>query len=161
MHGPPTAINAFTPDSHTSLSQLPADTYALLYFLDEILSHYIVFIARFGLLACLLLLDVSSRAPENTAPAYGWALGLGCLYGVWQAIAFTEGQKVLLLPLLAIGLGVVWYILYRRRASKISTFIPSGVMTAFVAGLIPCIFIGLVLYALIIGGFTEPSKLGL
>jgi hypothetical protein len=161
MHVTANAINTFSTEIHNYLSQIPVDTYALLYFLDETLSHYIVFITRFGLLACLLLLDITSRTPENTAPAYGWALALGCLYGVWQAIVFTEGQKVLLLPLLAIGLGVVWYILYRRQASKIFTFIRSGVMTAFVTGFIPCIFIGLLLYALIIGGFTEPSKLGL
>ena len=142
------------------LSQIPADTYALLYFLDETLSHYIVFITKFGLFACLLILDASSRTSENTAPLYPWALGLGCLYGVWQAIVFTEGQKVFLLPILAIGLGVAWYILYRRQARKFLTFVRSGVMAAFVAGLIPFVFIGLLLYAQIVGGFIEPSKLG-
>jgi hypothetical protein len=160
MHVTANAVNTFSTEIHDYLPQIPADTYALLYFLDETLSHYIVFITKFGLFACLLILDVSSRAFENTAPPYRWALALGSLYGVWQAIVFTEGQKVFLLPVLAIGLGVVWYLLYRKQASQFSTFLRSGVMTAFVAGLIPFAFIGLLLYALIIGGFTEPSKLG-
>jgi hypothetical protein len=160
MHVTANAINTFSTEIHNYLSQIPADTYALLYFLDETLSHYIVFIARFGLFACLLLLDVSSRTPDNTVASYRWALALGCLYGVWQAIVFTEGQKVFLLPVLAIGLGALWYFLYRRQASQFSTYLRSGVMTAFVAGLIPFIFIGLLLYAQIVGGFIEPSKLG-
>lgn len=161
MHVTANAINTFSTEIHNYLPQIPVDTYALLYFLDEILSHYIVFITKFGLFACLLLLDVSSRTPEKTAPTYQWALALGGLYGLWQAIVFTEGQKVLLLPVLAIGLGLLWFILYRRQARKFFAFLQSGVMTAFVAGLIPCAFIGLLLYALVIGGFTEPSKLGL
>jgi hypothetical protein len=160
MHVTANAINTFSTEIHNYLPQIPVDTYALLYFLDETLSHYIVFITRFGLFACLLLLDVSSRALDNAAPLYKWALALGCLYGVWQAIVFTEGQKVFLLPVLAIGLGAVWYMLYRKQAGKFSTFLRSGVMTAFVAGLIPFVFIGLLLYALIVGGFIEPSKLG-
>ena len=160
MHVTANAINTFSSEIHNYLAQIPADTYALLYFLDETLSHYIVFIARFGLFACLLLLDVSSRTSEDSTRLYPWALGLGCLYGIWQAIVFTEGQKVFLLPILAIGLGVVWYILYRRQARKFSEFVRSGVMTAFVAGLFPFVFIGLLLYAQIVGGFIEPSKLG-
>jgi hypothetical protein len=160
MHVTANAINTFSTEIHDYLALIPADTYALLYFLDETLSHYIVFVTRFGLFACLLVLDVSSRMSEDSAPLYPWALGLGCLYGVWQAIVFTEGQKVFLLPILAIGLGVIWYILYRKQTSKFSTFMRSGVMTAFVAGLIPFIFIGLLLYAQIVGGFIEPSKLG-
>jgi hypothetical protein len=160
MHVTANAINTFSTEIHDYLAQIPADTYALLYFLDETLSHYIVFIAKFGLFACLLLLEASTRTSEKAAPLFPWALGLGCLYGVWQAIVFTEGQKVFLLPVLAIGLGAVWYILYRKQARKISTFMRSGVMTAFVAGLVPFAFIGLLLYAQIVGGFIEPSKLG-
>ncbi len=161
MHVTANAVNTFSTEIHQYLSQIPADTYALLYFLDETLSHYIVFITKFAIFACILILDTTTKASDQRTPWFSWAFGLGCLYGIWQAIVFTEGQKVILLPILSIGLGLVWIILWRRRGGKVVHFLRSGVMTAFAGGLIPFTFIGLLLYALIIGGFTEPSKLGL
>ena len=160
MHITANAVNTFSTEIKHYLPQIPADTYALLYFLDETLSHYIVFIAKFGIFACILLLDTATKTGEGANPLYKWAFSLGCLYGVWEAIVFTEGQKVILLPILASGLGLVWLILWRRQGGKAIDYLRSGVMTAFVGGLIPFAFIGLFLYALITGGFIEPSKLG-
>ena len=42
----------------------------------------------------------------------------------------------------------------------LATFLRTGPTTAFVAGLLPSMLLGLGLYALVVGGFTEPSKLG-
>ncbi len=92
-------------------------------------------------------------------PTYKWALALGCLYGIWQSIVFIEGQKAFLLPVLAVGLAVLWFMLWRKQGGKFTDFARSRVMTAFVAGLIPCIFLGMLAYFLIFGGFPEPSTL--
>jgi hypothetical protein len=159
MHVTANAINTFSIEIRGYEAILPADTSALIYFLDETLSHWIVFLTRFGLFACLLKLE--SRAPFETARAsFPWGLAIGGLYGVWQAIVFTEGQKVLLAPAIVVVVGAVWLWQWRQSKLLLASFLRRGPATAFVAGLLPAMLAGLTLYALVVGSFTEPSKLG-
>ena len=60
MHVTANAVNTFSTEIRDYKALLPQDMYALLYFLDETLSHLIVFISRYGLLVCLLGLEVGS-----------------------------------------------------------------------------------------------------
>jgi hypothetical protein len=85
----------------------------------------------------------------------------GWRWGLWEAIVFTEGQKVWLAPVLVVELGGLWVWLWRRSRSSFSTFARSGPVTAFIAALLPSMVVGLGVYALVVGGFTEPPELSL
>lgn len=160
MHVTANAINTFSTEIRDYRAIIPADAYALIVFLDETLSHWIVFLARFSLFACLLELEISAQTGAEHARSPWSGLALGAIYGVWQAIVFVEGQKVLLVPVLAVALGVLWVWRWRQRKIPLARFLRTGPLTAFVAGLLPSMLLGLGLYALLVGGFTEPSKLG-
>ncbi len=83
---------------------------------------------------------------------------MGVLFGLWEAIVFIEGQKLLLLPLIFLILGGTWLLNWRRSQLRIVDFFAAGPMPAFVAGLLPAILVGLAIYAMITGGFAEPSE---
>jgi hypothetical protein len=160
MHVTANAINTFSTEIRNYGAIIPADAYALVYFLDETLSHWIVFLARFGLFACLLELEVGAAVEADLTRSPWPGLALGALYGVWQAIVFIEGQKVVLVPVVILALGGLWIWRWYQRKRPLTTFLHSGLLTAFVAGLLPSMLLGLGLYALVVGGFIEPSKLG-
>jgi hypothetical protein len=105
-------------------------------------------------------MELSTQHGAEHARSPWPGLALGAVYGVWQAIVFTEGQKVLLVPVLAVALGSLWVWRWRQHKIPLARFLRTGPATAFVAGLLPSMLVGLGLYALVVGGFTEPSKLG-
>ena len=160
MHVTANAINTFSTEIRGYGAIIPADAYALIYFLDETLSHWIVFLARFSLFACLLELELGAQPAAERARSPWPGLALGAVYGVWQAIVFTEGQKVLLAPVVVLALGGLWFWQWRLSRKPLASFLRTGLATSFVAGLLPSMLLGLGLYALVVGGFTEPSKLG-
>jgi len=82
---------------------------------------------------------------------------VGILYGLWEAIAFLEGQKLYLVPLVMLGLGTVWVVLWRQSRLPFSTFMKSGPVTTFMVGLL-VIPVGLLLWFLLTGGWCEPSQ---
>jgi|GEM_PF-6487509 len=152
-------VNAFSTEIRDYRTILPKDTYALIYFFDETLAHWIIYSVRYGLYACLLWLEVRHLATGASGHLQWVGIGIGLLFGLWDVIVFVEGQKVFLAPFLVAGLGAVWIWLWRRSGKPFSTFIKTGPVTAFVAALLPSLVVGLIAYALIIGGFVEPSKL--
>lgn len=161
MHVTANAIDTFSTKIRDYNSLLPSDTYALIYFLDETLSHLILFLSRYSLFACLLLLETRYLSSATSSRPQKLAVGVGVLFGLWEAMVFTEGQKVLLVPLLVAALGGLWVWLWRQSGSAFTSFLKTGPVTSFVAGLLPSILVGLGVYALIVGGFTEPSELSL
>ena len=74
--------------------------------------------------------------------------------------SFTEGQKVLLVPVVVVALGILWIWGWRQHKSPVARFLRTGPVNACAAGMLPSMLLGLGLYALVVGGFTEPSKLG-
>jgi hypothetical protein len=151
------SVNAFATEIRDYKSIIPADMYALLYFFDENLAHLIIYLSKYGLFACLLLFEVQTLATNETARPQILALGVGILYGLWEAIVFIEGQKLYLVPLVMVGLGAVWAILWRRSRLSFGAFMKTGPVTAFMVGLL-VIPIGLGLWFLLTGGWCEPSQ---
>jgi hypothetical protein len=151
------SVNTFATEIRDYKSIIPADMYALLYFFDENLAHLIIYLSRYGLFACLLILEDQYLASKENARPQLWALATGILYGFWEAIVFLEGQKLYLIPLVMVGLGTVWVILWRQSRLPIGKFMKNGPVTAFMVGLL-VIPIGLGLWALLTGGLCEPSQ---
>lgn len=154
------SVNAFSTEIRNYTFILPKDTYALIYFFDETLAHIIIYSVRYGLYACLLLLEVRYLATQVAARPQWLGILIGFLFGLWEAIVFVEGQKVWLAPILILGLGAVWVGLWKCSGSPLATFMKSGPVTSFVAVLLPTLALGLIAYALVTGGFIEPSKMG-
>jgi hypothetical protein len=161
MHFTANTTNVFGTEIRDYKSIIPQDLYALIYFMDETLSHIILYLSRYGLLACLLVLETGYLV-KHTVERRLWVGGLivGLLFGLWEAIVFIEGQKVWLVPVAIILLGATWIWTWRKSGSSIGTFIKTGPITAFVTVELPCLLIGLVVYLLIFGRFVEPSQLG-
>jgi hypothetical protein len=160
MHVTANAIDTFSTEIRDYGSILPQDTYALIYFLDETLSHLIVFPTRYGLIGCLVVLEARSPRPIGATRAPQLAAGSGIVFGLWEAVVFTEGQKVWLIPIVVAGLALFWIWGWKTSKATLSTYLRRGPATFFTAGLLPAMLAGLVIYALAVGGFTEPSELG-
>jgi len=160
MHVTANAVNTFSTEIRDYQALLPEDMYALLYFLDETLSHLIIFISRYGLFACLLGLQITYTAPTSATSRFWPGMIVGLLFGIWEAVVFIEGQKVLLGLVLVIALGVLWGWLWRRSSTSFMGFLRTGPVTDFVAGLLPGVLIGFGVYRLVVGSFIEPSDLG-
>jgi hypothetical protein len=161
MHFTANTTNVFATEIRDYKALIPQDLYALIYFMDETLSHVILYLSRYAILACLLVLE--TRYLVKQAPVRSlWAGGLvvGLLFGLWEAIVFIEGQKVWLVPVAIILLGATWVWTWRKSGSPLGTFIKTGSITAFVTVELPCLVIGLVVYLIIMGGFIQPSQLG-
>lgn len=161
MHVTANAINTFSTEIRDYAAILPRDTYDLIYFLDETLSHLIVFLSRYGLIACLVVLETRSQAPAWRGQSAWLVGGAGPLFGLWEAVVFIEGQKVWLVPPLVAALVLLWIWQWRASQAPLWTFLRSGPATTFTAGLLPAMLAGLGIYALAVGGFAEPSELGL
>ncbi len=161
MHFTANTINVFGTEIRDYKAIIPQDLYALIYFMDENLSHIILYLTRYGLLACLLVLETSYLVKQAGSSRF-WVAGLvvGAVYGLWEAIVFIEGQKVWLAPIAFIILAVVWVWTWRRSGKPLGSFLKTGPITAFVTLELPCLLIGLIAYWLIMGGFPEPSQAG-
>ncbi len=158
MHLGTNAVNTFATEIR-KYQNLPQDMYALLYFFDETLSHIIIDVTQLCLFACLLILEARCLAAKAGARSQGGALAAGVLFGIWQAIVYIEGQKVVMAPIILVVLGGVWIWLWRRSGARLGDYLKTGPVTAFFASMLPCILCGLAIYFISFGSFTEPSKL--
>jgi hypothetical protein len=158
MHLGTNAVNTFATEIR-KYQNLPQDMYALLYFLDETLSHLIIDISQFCLFGCLMILEARYLASKDTARSQGGALTAGVLFGIWEAIVYIEGQKLILVPFVLLGLGGLWIWLWQRSGVRLADYLKNGPVTAFFATMLPSVLCGLAIYLVSFGSFTEPSKL--
>jgi hypothetical protein len=125
------------------------DVHELVYFYDEVLSHYIWHFAIIGL--SVLPLVFAGRAVVVAGASVRWAaiVPASILYGLTYFLAVAEGQTVPLgLP--AAALIVLWLLLGKRRLAR------SDNLVAFFLvgyGLAVVVFTGWYLY---FGCFAEP-----
>src|SRR5574341_1188230 len=160
LHLGTNAVNTFSTEIRDYRSIIPDDAYALLYFLDETLSHLIIFPARYALLACLVALDATVPLESGTARFPYLAIVFGVLFGLWEAVVFVEGQKVIIVIPVVIAVSAIWLWLWRRSGLSLGDFVRRGPAIAFMAAELPLLIIGLGVYAAIFGGFVQPSEMG-
>lgn len=161
MHMTSNTIDTFSTEIRDYGTLLPQDMSELVYYLDEILSHWILFLSRYGLLACLLVLEVRYLSSLVSGWIHWLAVGSGVLYGMADAVVFVEGQTVYLLPIVLVGLGSLWIGLWKSSDFDLSTFWRAGPVVAFVTVLLPSMVIGLGAYVWTVGGFKQFSELHL
>jgi hypothetical protein len=160
MHFTANTINVFGTEINNYKEIIPTDLYALIFFLDENLSHIILYTSRYALLACLVVLETVYLVKFSPLQRM-WVAGLvvGALYGVWEAIVFVEGEKVWLVPVAFVILAATWVWAWRKSGKPIADFLKTGPITSFVALELPFLLIGLLVYRLVTGGFVDPSKI--
>ncbi len=129
-----------------------SDLYALIYFLDEHLSHFIWHIGILGLAAVLVAREW--RQPAGGATAWAAVIPAGLIYGFTCFCIFLEGQTVPLgfpITLLLIFVTLVWG-RSRLAGQPVLAFF-------FTAGLVSAAFLSA--WGLYWGGFPQFSEVGL
>ena len=154
MHLTGNAINTYSTEIQIYKSIIPADTYALIYFFDEILGHILVFAALFMLLGLWSFVsDDSDRKVYSSAVC-------GVLFGLSYAVVLIESSQPwfsFVAIVLLIGFSI-WKakvtnqsILYLWEKYTLSRFILSAALA---------IIVGQLIYLAIFGSFIQPSQIG-
>jgi hypothetical protein len=138
--------------SSREIDILGTNIYALTYFYDERLSHYLWHVGILGMIGLLVYREW--RSPAGTQTVWWATLVAGVIYGFTYFCIFLEGQTVLLGLPFAVIITLLTLLWGRKRLAK-------GPLLAFffVSCLLATIlFIGWGLYW---GGFPEFSEVGL
>jgi len=161
MHATANTINTYSTEVQDYKDILPQDTYALIYFLDEVLSHIILFVATTGLIGCWLIFEESVQAsslfPQN--PIFIFIIGI--IYGFVQSYAAVEAQMVWILIFMFSILLVIWFYYWRRSSLSLPNFLRENPFSSFVVIMALFSFIATLTYGAIYGGFPQPSETGL
>jgi hypothetical protein len=154
MHVTANAINTYSTEIQDYRNIIPSDTYALIYFFDEDLGHWLFFLGLFGLLGIWV---TQSSIRDNRV----WnSLVSGSLFGVFYAIVIIESSQYWIGPFVAlwlIGCASYWCWdnkIALKEAWKINPFF------RFVVSIAVFLIVGQIIYYLLVGGFIQPSELG-
>lgn len=159
MHVTANAIHTYGTEVQGYARIIPVDLLALIHFLDETLSHIIIFISLYGLFVCLLIFESRHQLQEHHAQQAAGSLILGTAYGFFQGLASIEAQKVALVISLSIVLLLSGIYLFRSSKQSFKAYIFSGAVRPFLVTWIPVQLLLFVIYSQILGDFIEPSQL--
>lgn len=153
MHLTANAVNTYSTEIRDYASIIPPDSYALLYFFDEDLGHWLFFGAYFALLGLWLWEDrfVGIAQIQTVLP--------GILLGVALAIAVVESSHPwigVVASVLLIGLALLRSLREHGMLAKLWKDRPVG---RFVLAGASAIIVTELLYLLIVGDFTQPTDL--
>jgi hypothetical protein len=155
MHMTANAINTYSTEIKNYRDIIPNDTYSLIYFLDEDLGHWLLYLSLFGLLG---LWTWSCRLEISK---FSSLLVCGSLFGVAYGIAIVESSQVWLAPLLTIWLFGCNLFIARKNSQRFLDLLRTNPMAQFTTMAAICVIVGISVYFGITGGFVEPSKYGL
>lgn len=154
MHLTANAVNTYSTEIRDYTSVIPSDSYALLYFFDEDLGHWLFFGAYYALLGLWLWEDrlVGITQFQTVLP--------GILLGIALGIAVVESSHPWLgvsASVLLIGLALLRSLLEHGTLAKLWKDRPVGRFTLAAAS---ATILTESLYWLIVGSFAQPSDLG-
>jgi len=155
MHMTANSINTYSTEIKNYRNIIPNDTYSLIYFLDEDLGHWLLYLGLFGALGLW--------AYESTiwVEKFGNMLFCGALCGIAYSVAFVESSQVWLGPILALWLVGCNIMSARKKEMSFFNIWRSNLMAQFTMMTALFILIGLIVYYVITGGFIEPSQYSL
>jgi len=161
MHATANAINTFATEVRDYRDILPDDLYRLIYFLDEELSHVLLFVAVTGLIGCWLIFDRLALARPILPQSGVLVVGLGLLWGVVKAYGHIEARTVWLMFPIVVVLMALWLYLWRRSLLSLKDYFWDRPFTTFVAVMLLFGLLAMIFWGLIFNGFPQPSELGL
>ena len=159
MHVTANAINTYSTEIKAYKDVLPPDVYALIFFLDERLSHLILSVGSIGLMASWLGFDQMVRQrpllPRNQFVLWG----MGAIYGTVQTYSFVEAQMVGWVGVVVgvLTAVVLWY--WRRSKLTLWSFLFQRPYTTFLVAMILFFLLTTIGYGLFFNGFPQPSEL--
>jgi hypothetical protein len=161
MHATGNAINTFATEVNDYKDQMPKDLYDLIFFLDERLSHLVLFVAVTGLIGCWFVWDQLALAPPLMPRLPLILIPMGLLYGMTKAYAVIEARMVwIIFPIVVVLMGMwLWY--WRRSRRSLIKYAGHRPFTTFVAVMVFVAIAGMVFWWLYWGGFPQPSEVGL
>lgn len=140
---------------------MPPDVFEMVYYLDEVFSHQVLFVAITGLIISWLLYDQLVGAPPLLPNRLLLIVPLGLLYGFVMSDSLIEARSLYMtIPMFA-AIGGVWVWLWRRSGLGFRPFLRSRPFTTLVAVILLGSIGYLVWWYLLFGGFPQPSEVGL
>ena len=154
MHLAANAINTYSTEIHNYRSQIPNDVYALIYFFDEDLGHWILFAGLYGLMGVWLMEDrlVDPRMWRTALPSL--------LVGGFQAVAVIESSHPWVGFVACIFLAGVLLMRVRTRGESLWTIWREHPVARYVMIAAVAIVVGELIYWILVGGFFQPSQFG-
>lgn len=146
MHVTANSINTFITEVRDYREVVPADAYDLIYFLDEDLSHLLMFIS----LAALFIIWSYSETPEKESDSLWPITALGFIEGIALAVAMIEATKLYLTFGLALVISISLFRLDHgsRKNTPLSRY---ALWLAF------SLFATPIIYWLVVGNLDLPS----
>lgn len=155
MHTTANSINTYSTEIKDYRSILPDDTYALIYFLDEQLGHWLLYAGLFG------LLGLWTWSCNISISRWSSLLACGLLFGISYGVVLIESSQIWLAPIFVILLISSSLLAARKQAKRFVFFVKTNPMAQFSIMTSVGIIVGMSVYFLATGGFIEPSKYGL
>jgi hypothetical protein len=155
MHMTANSINTYSTEIKDYRSILPEDTYALIYFLDEHLGHWLLYAGLFG------LLGLWTWSCNISISNWSSLLVSGFVFGISYGVVLIESSQVwmaLLIVLLLIGSS---FLAARKQSQHFLSLVKSNPMAQFTFMTAIGILVGMSIYFMATGGFIEPSQYGL
>lgn len=153
MHLTANSINTYSTEIKDYGNILPQDTYALIYFLDERLGHWLLYFGFFG------VLSLWTWSCDLVTEKWTSLLVCGLLFGISYGVVLIESSQVWLAPVFVTLLFGSSIISAKKRAQSFIFLLKANPIAQFTAMAAVGILIGMGVYFLITGGFVEPSKL--
>lgn len=159
LHAAANAIDTFATEVRDYRHVIPEDLYQLIFFIDERLSHWLLFAFTTGLIACWLIFDRMDIASPIMPRNLLFLLALGIIYGIVKAYGLIEARVVLMIVPITIVLLGLWFWYWRRSRLSLSEYLRHRPFTTFVAILSIFAVLTMVGWGLIFNGFPQPSEI--
>ena len=161
LHVAGNSINTFMTEVRDYKPIIPKDAYDLIFFIDEVLSHLVLFSAVIGLIAVWLIFDARIAAPP-LLPDNRWFLLLaGLVFGVVMAYAMIEARTPYVIIAMIGVLGGLWLWFWRKSGLSAGEFVAHRPFRTFVLILVISTAGMMLIWLLVFGGFVQPSEVGL
>ena len=154
MHVTANAINTYSTEIQDYKRIIPADSYALIYFLDEDLGHWLFYLGLFGVLGIW-----AAQNPLRDEKFWSTLLS-GGLFGLFYAVALIESSQPWIGPLIAIWLLGCAYSWSRSAHATLLQAWKANPLLRFVAAIAVFLLVGQAVYFIAVGGFIQPSAYG-
>jgi hypothetical protein len=155
MHMTANSINTYSTEIKNYKDIIPVDTYALIYFLDEQLGHWLLYFGLFG------VLGVWTWSCKIESTKLTSLLLCGSMFGISYGVVLVESSQVWLAPIFVIWLLGSSLFSAKQRNQRFLALVNTNPIAQFTSSAAIGILIGMSVYFLITGGFVEPSKYGL
>ena len=159
QHATANSINTFATEVRDYRHDTPEDACQLICFLDERLSHWLLFAFMTGLITRWLIFDRTAIAPPIVPRHSLFLIALGIIYGIVKAYRLIEARVVpLIVPMFFILMGL-WFWYWRRSALPFTEYLGHRPFTTFVAIMSISAVVTMVVWWFIFGGFPQPSEI--